>query len=97
MVNPFFRSDMDKGESRQDWPEIHGNFTQLSLVCRTRQLAAKSPLLEVDSLDAKCVTQCGCKQRVVRTGTREEYFILEGKISISEIPTGKPSWFCNTY
>lgn len=88
---------MDKGESRQDWPEIQGNFTQLSLVCRTRQLAAKSPLLEVDSLDAKCVTQCGCKQRVMRTGTREEYFILEGKISISEIPTGKPSWFCNTY
>lgn len=42
MVNPFFESDMDKEESRQDWPEIHSNFTQLSLICRKRQLTAES-------------------------------------------------------
>jgi len=61
MVTLFFKSDMGKGETRQDWPEIHGNFAQLNLVCKKRQGAAESPVLKADSLDAKCVTQCSCK------------------------------------
>lgn len=61
MVTLFFKSDMDKGETRQNWPEIRGNFIQLNLVCKKRQGAAESPLLEVDRLDTNCVTQCGCK------------------------------------
>lgn len=87
MVTLFFKSNVDNGKTRQDWSEIHGNFVQLSPVCKKRQLAAESTLLEIHHLDAKRVTQCGYKYRFVkmRTGERD-YFILEGKVSISEIP-----------